>query len=147
MDGWNCFQAKEREGVVTFSSADRWPPWPAPNGSLESIGFPIPDHYSTRNQHQSNEKVNANTSTWFRKTTMDRGRDAAREGSDAIAGSLELLKLTILKHYKPKEEHGEGEKEMANSPKRRRKAQLNPQAPMTSNRYFYGFQPPTLSFT
>jgi hypothetical protein len=39
------------------------------------------------------------------------------------------------KHYKPKEEHGEGEKEMANSPKRRRRAQFNPQAPTTSNRY------------
>jgi hypothetical protein len=38
-----------------------------------------------------------------------------------------------LKHHKPKEEHGEGEKEMANSPKQRRKAQFNPQAPTTSN--------------
>jgi hypothetical protein len=81
--------------VVIFSSAGRWPPWLAPNGSPESFGFPIPDHYSTRNQHQSNEKVNANTSTRFRKTTTDRGRDAAWEGGGAIAGSLELLKLMI----------------------------------------------------
>jgi hypothetical protein len=66
-----------------------------PQGSPESFGFPVPDHYSTRNQHQSNEKVNANTSTQFRKTTTDRRWDAAREGGGAIDGSLELLKLTI----------------------------------------------------
>jgi hypothetical protein len=36
-----------------------------------------------------------NTSTQFRKTTTDRGWDAAREGGDAIAGSLELPKFMI----------------------------------------------------
>jgi hypothetical protein len=66
-----------------------------PQNSPESFGFPVPDHYSTRNQHQSNEKINANTSTWFRKTMTDRGWDAAREGGDAIAGSLELPKFMI----------------------------------------------------
>jgi hypothetical protein len=65
------------------------------HGSSESSGFPVSDHQSTRNQHQSNEKVNANTSTRFRKTTTVRGWDAAREGSGAIAGSLEFLKLAI----------------------------------------------------
>jgi hypothetical protein len=63
--------------------------------SLESFGFPVSDHELTRNQHQSNEKVNANTSMRFRKTTTDRRRDAAREGGGAIASSLELLKLAI----------------------------------------------------
>jgi hypothetical protein len=65
------------------------------HGSPESSGFPVSDHQSTRNQHQSNKKVNANTSTRFRKTTTVRGWDAAREGGGAIAGSLELLKLVI----------------------------------------------------
>jgi hypothetical protein len=53
-----------------------------PQNSPKSFGFPVPDHYSTRNQHQSNEKINVNTSTQFRKTTTDRGWDAAREGGD-----------------------------------------------------------------
>jgi hypothetical protein len=59
----------------------------SPQNSPESFGFPIPDHYSTRNQHQSNEKVNANTSMRFRKTTTDQRWDVAREGGGAIAGS------------------------------------------------------------
>jgi hypothetical protein len=66
-----------------------------PQNSSESFGFPVPNHYSIRNQHQSNEKINANTSTRFRKTTTDRGWNAAREGGDAIAGSLELPKFMI----------------------------------------------------
>jgi hypothetical protein len=65
------------------------------HGSPECFGSTIVDHQSTRNQHQSNEKDNANTSTRFRKTTTDRRRVAAREGGDAIAGSQKLLKLTI----------------------------------------------------
>jgi hypothetical protein len=31
--------------------------------------------------------LNANTSTWFRKTTTDRGQNAARDGGGAIDGS------------------------------------------------------------
>jgi hypothetical protein len=66
-----------------------------PQNSSESFGFPVPNHYSTHNQHQSNEKINANTSTQFRKTMTDRGWNAAREGGGAIAGSLQLPKFMI----------------------------------------------------
>jgi hypothetical protein len=107
-----------------------------PQNSLESFGFPVPDHYSTRNQHQSNEKINANTSTRFRKTTMDRGWDAAREGGGAIAGSLELPKFTIQSTTNLKKSMGrerrrwrthQNEEEMLNSTcKPRRRATANP---------------------
>jgi hypothetical protein len=64
----------------------------------------------------------------------------------AIAGRGKL-RSRDTKHKNSKEEHGEGEKEMANSPKRRKRAQTNPQAPTTSNRTFLGFQAPRLDFT
>jgi hypothetical protein len=62
------------------------------HGSLESSGFPVSDHQSTRNRHQSNEKGNANTSTPFRKATTVWGRNAARDGGGAIAGLRKLRK-------------------------------------------------------
>jgi hypothetical protein len=65
------------------------------HGSPESFGFTVFDHYSSRNRHQSVEKVNANASTLVRKAITDRGRDAAREGGGAIAGSPELHNLVI----------------------------------------------------
>jgi hypothetical protein len=65
------------------------------HGSPESYGFTVFDHYSVRSRHQSVEKVNANASTLVRKARTDRGRDAAREGGDAIAGSPELHSLAI----------------------------------------------------
>jgi hypothetical protein len=66
-----------------------------PHGSPENLGSTVSDHQSTRNQHQSVEKVNANASMRFRKAITDQGRDAAQEGGGAIAGSPELLKLAI----------------------------------------------------
>jgi aldehyde:ferredoxin oxidoreductase len=66
-----------------------------PQNSPESFGSTVSDQQSTRNQHQTVEKVKVNASTRFRKAITDRGRDAAREGGGAIAGSLELLKLAI----------------------------------------------------
>jgi hypothetical protein len=108
----------------------------SPQNSLESFGFPVPDHYSIRNQHQSNEKINANTSTRFRKTTMDRGWDVARESGGAIAGSLELLKLAIqsttnLEKSMGRERRGwrthQNEEERLNSTRKpRRRATANP---------------------
>jgi aldehyde:ferredoxin oxidoreductase len=65
------------------------------HGSPESSGSTVSDHQTTRNQHQTVEKGNANTSTLFRKATTVRGQDAAREGGGAIAGSRKLLKLVI----------------------------------------------------
>jgi hypothetical protein len=65
------------------------------HGSPESSGFAVLDHQMTRNRHQSNAELNANTSTRFRRATTDRGWNAAWDGGDAIADSLELRKLTI----------------------------------------------------
>jgi hypothetical protein len=66
-----------------------------PHGSPKNFGSTVSDHQSTRNQHQTVEKVNTNTSKRLWKNTMDQGWDAARVGGGAIAGSLELLKLVI----------------------------------------------------
>jgi hypothetical protein len=106
------------------------------HGSPESSGFPVSDHQSTRNQHQSNEKGNANTSTLFRKATTVRGHDAAREGDGAITGSLQLLKLVIqsttnLKKSMGRERrrwqtHQHEEEGLKSTRKPRRRATTNP---------------------
>jgi hypothetical protein len=44
-----------------------------------------------------------------------RGRDAARDGGGAIAGSRKLRKPHDSRHYSSKEKHGEEEKKMASS--------------------------------
>jgi hypothetical protein len=110
------------------------------HGLPESSGPTVSDHQTNSNQHQTVEKGNTNTSTLFRKATTVRGRDAAREGGGAIAGSRKLLKLMIQSTTVKKEKHGEGEKEMASSPKRRRRTQIHPQAPTMNNSYSLGFQ-------
>jgi hypothetical protein len=83
----------------------------------------------------------------FRSAMTTRGENAARGGRRRHCRLTEKLPTRDSKHHNPKEEHGEEEKEIANSPKRRKRAQTNPQAPTTSNRTFLGFQAPRLDFT
>jgi hypothetical protein len=63
--------------------------------SLESSGFPDFNHQTTHSLHQSKAELNANTSMRLRTSMTDRGWSEARDGGDAIAGSLETRKLTI----------------------------------------------------
>jgi hypothetical protein len=65
---------------------------------------------------------------------MDQGWNAVRDGGGAIASSRKLLKTHDSKHYSSKEKHGEKEKKMASSPKRRR-TPIHPQAPTMINSY------------
>jgi hypothetical protein len=91
-----------------------------PHGLPENFGSTVSDHQSTRNKHQTVEKVNVNASTRFRKAITDRGRDAAREGGGAIAGSLELLKLVIQSTTNLKKSMGgrEGDDELTKAEKK-----------------------------
>jgi hypothetical protein len=108
----------------------------SPQNSPENFGSTVSDHQSTRNQHQTIEKVNVNASTWFRTAITDRGRDAAQEGGGAIAGSLELLKLTIqsttnlkksMERVRRRWRTHQNEEERLNSTRKpRRRATANP---------------------
>jgi hypothetical protein len=51
------------------------------------------------------------------------------EGGGAIAGASKLTKNLDSKHYKPKEEHGEGEEKTTSSPARRIRPPNHPKAP------------------
>jgi hypothetical protein len=90
-DGWyRLRQKRERHGLLR----QRRPvaAMAGLHGSPESSGFPVSDHHSTHNRHQSNEKGNANISTLFRKAAAVWGRNAARDGGGAIAGLRKLRK-------------------------------------------------------
>jgi hypothetical protein len=141
-----AFILSER-GRDFFFTSGRRSPWPSHPTSPESFGFLDFDHYSTRNQHQTNERVNANTSRRFKKATTARGGNVARGGRQRHCRLIEKLLNRDSKHLNPKEEHGEEEKKMVNSPTRRKRAQINPRAPPMINRYLLGFRPPMLEFT
>jgi hypothetical protein len=66
MDGCHRFRLKEREGAAFLLQRRPVAAMAGPKNSPENSGFPVSDHDLPRNQHQSKEKVNANTSTRFR---------------------------------------------------------------------------------
>jgi hypothetical protein len=106
------------------------------HGSPEIFGSNVFDHHSAHSQYQSVEELNANSSTQVREARMNPRRVAAREGGGAIAGFGKLtgaLCSRDSRHHRPKERHGEGEKEMTSSPMQRRRARAHQQAPTTDD--------------
>jgi hypothetical protein len=84
-----------------------------------NLGSTVSDPQSTRNQHQSVEKINPTSSTRFMNSTMSRGESAAREGTAApLPTDGELQKFTS-KPLQPKEKHKKIEETSADSPTRR----------------------------
>jgi hypothetical protein len=105
-------------------------------GSPESFGSPFSDLVSPRFQHQSREEVTANLSKRLKKTTTARGESAPRGGTAAPLPAAVNFKLAVKRAKIQKKKHGEGEEKTTSSPTRRKEAQSNRQAPMTSNRRY-----------
>jgi hypothetical protein len=106
------------------------------HGSPESFSSKVFDHHSACSRYQSVEELNANSSTQVREARTDRGRDAAQEGGGAITGFGKLtgaLCSRDSRHHRPKERHGERQKEMTSSPMQRRRARAHRQAPTTDD--------------